>query len=165
MHGGSVVAYSGGSGQGSEFIVSLPLAATPSDDCDASDGALPMGLQRRVLVVDDEVDVAESLGLLLETMGAQVRVVFSGVEALSCVVEFKPHVAFLDIGMPAIDGYEAARRIRATQEGAGLCMIALSGWGRDEDRARAMEAGFDQHLTKPVSADALRKVMASTACH
>lgn len=165
MHGGSVVAYSGGSGQGSEFIVSLPLAATQSDDCELSDGALPMGLQRRVLVVDDEVDVAESLGLLLETMGAEVRVVFSGVEALSCVVEFKPHVAFLDIGMPAIDGYEAARRIRAMREGAGLCMIALSGWGRDEDRARALEAGFDQHLTKPVSADALRKVMASTACH
>ncbi|BDV33289.1 hybrid sensor histidine kinase/response regulator [Methylocystis iwaonis] len=164
MHGGSVVAYSGGADRGSEFVVSLPLAATQSDDCETFDGAAPMRLHRRVLVVDDEVDVAESLGLLLESLGAEVRVVFSGIEALSCVVEFKPDVAFLDIGMPAIDGYEAARRIRAMREGAGLCMIALSGWGRDEDRARAMAAGFDQHLTKPVSADALRKVI-TAACH
>ncbi len=164
MHGGSVVALSGGSDQGSEFIVSLPLAAKETNDCESSEDAAPAGLRRRVLVVDDELDVAESLGLLLESLGAEVRVVFSGAEALSCVAEFKPDVVFLDIGMPAVDGYEAARRIRGTREGAGVCMVALSGWGRDEDRERAMEAGFDQHATKPVSADVLKEVMASAAC-
>jgi CheY-like chemotaxis protein len=109
-------------------------------------------IPRRILVADDNHDSASSLAMLLELMGHQVEVVNDGVEAINRVATFKPDVALLDIGMPELDGYEVARRIRALRDGDGTPMlVALTGWGQDEDRRRSAEAGFDAHLLKPVN--------------
>jgi DNA-binding response OmpR family regulator len=117
-----------------------------------------MSEHRRVLVVDDNADAADSLAMLLQVRGDEVRVAYDGEEALMAESEFQPQVVLLDIGMPKLSGYEVARRIRDAR-GSGVLIIAITGWGQDEDRQRAREAGFDHHFTKPVDFAALLEVI------
>lgn len=162
LHGGTVEARSGGLGHGSEFIVRLPLAAAPApapgpaaETADAAAGP------RRVLIADDNVDAAQSLSMLLQLAGHEVRVAHLGREALTQAEQFRPQVALLDIGMPDINGYEVARRLRREQPaGPALLLIALTGWGQDADRRDAAEAGFDHHFCKPVDIATLMKAIA-----
>jgi len=119
--------------------------------CDVADaGEAASSGRRKVLVADDNTDAAESLAMLLELMGNEVRTAADGLEAVEVAQAFRPDVAVLDIGMPRLDGNGAARRIRAAEWGRGMALVALTGWGQVEDRRRTAEAGFDLHLTKPV---------------
>jgi CheY-like chemotaxis protein/two-component sensor histidine kinase len=163
MHGGTIEAESDGEGQGSEFIVRLPLvsgAAVAVTPRLRSPGTM---FQMRILVVDDNEDAAESLGMLLQALGADVRVVHDGVSALEAFSAIEPVVVLLDIGLPGMDGYEVARTLRARFPGHRSTLVALTGWGQDEDRRRVREAGFDHHLVKPADIDALEKVLAEVA--
>ncbi len=117
-----------------------------------------MSEHRRVLVVDDNADAADSLAMLLQVRGDEVRVAYDGEEALAAELDFHPEVVLLDIGMPKLSGYEVARRIRDAR-GPGVLIVAITGWGQDEDRQRAREAGFDHHFTKPVDYAALLDVI------
>jgi CheY-like chemotaxis protein len=114
---------------------------------------------QRILVVDDNIDAAESLGVLLRCLGADVSTAYNGAAALECMTTRKPAVVVFDIGMPGMDGYELARRTRATPEGADILLIALTGWGDDEERRRA--AGIDHHLVKPVDLGVIESLLAS----
>lgn len=162
LHGGSVRAYSPGLQQGSEFVVRLPLLvqSAPADskltgseladsESDAFASESASASKCRILVVDDNRDAANSLALLLRALGHAVDVAHSGPGGLSAAVTLKPQVVFLDIGMPEMDGYEVARRLRANPATADLCLAALTGWGQAEDRRRTAEAGFDHHIVKP----------------
>jgi len=147
-HGGRVAAHSEGIGRGSTFTVALPLAPEIELAPSRSAGA---GVQpRRILLVEDNEDGAAALAMLLEMQGHTVEVAPDGLTALRLAREMQPQVAFIDIGLPGIDGYEVARRLRADAGGGACLLIALSGYGQSEDKARAEEAGFDRHLTKPV---------------
>ena len=161
LHLGDIEVRSDGAGKGSEFIVTLPAASTvhaaASVEVPAS-RAKPDASQR-VLVVDDNRDAAESLGMLLEMENCKVSVAFDGLQALEALDTFKPDIALLDIGMPGMDGYELARRIRATTRGRNLVLVALTGWSQSDDKKRAADAGFDEHLTKPVDPDVLGRVL------
>jgi signal transduction histidine kinase/ActR/RegA family two-component response regulator len=164
LHGGAVEAFSEGPGMGSEFIVTLPLlvaAAAGSAKSPEADAADSRFFGRRMLVVDDNADGADSLGLLLEMLGADVRVVYDGHAALEALDTFQPSVVLLDVGMPDLDGYEVARRMRA-RGGNQLTIIAITGWGQPDDRARSREAGFDEHLTKPPDLEQLRHLLVSS---
>ncbi len=163
MHGGSVTAESDGPGRGSEFVVRLSLAATrpvgePAGTADRPTAVLAL---RRVLVVDDNQDAAESLGMLLKLLGADAHVVYSGTDALEALATYEPAVVLLDIGMPGMNGHEVARRIRQRPELQDLTLIALTGWGQEEDRRRSRAAGFDYHLVKPVDVNALQALLTS----
>jgi PAS domain S-box-containing protein len=163
MHGGSVSVSSDGNGKGSEFIVKLPVlaeAASPTDD--GSSGRRTGLGPVRVLIVEDNEDAAESFRLLLELHGHQVRVARDGLEGLRAFEEFSPEVAFLDLGLPGIDGFGVAERIRAIA-GKHPVLVAISGYGRDEDKQRALEAGFDAHLTKPVDHDRIEALLQTLA--
>jgi signal transduction histidine kinase/CheY-like chemotaxis protein len=156
MHDGTVDARSEGRGCGSEFIVRLPLLSGPRPAPAPAPAAIDMTQgDRRVLVVDDNRDAAESLALLLQMLGATTRVESSGENALRALSEFRPTLAIVDIGMPGMDGHEVARRVRARPEFEDLTLVALTGWGQAEDRRLSMMAGFDRHLTKPASLDDL----------
>jgi PAS domain S-box-containing protein len=158
LHGGSVLASSPGLGKGSEFVVRLPTAAPPGPVAQSREAPSPT-TPRRVLVVDDNADAASSLAVLLKLEGHDARVAHSGPSALEAVEQSLPDVVFLDIGMPGMDGYEVARRLRTQRGAAGLKIIALTGWGQEHDRQRAQAAGFDHHLTKPVAADVLHALL------
>ncbi|HET7131654.1 MAG TPA: response regulator, partial [Gammaproteobacteria bacterium] len=161
LHGGSVEAWSEGPGKGSEFLVRLPLAVGQQSPAHAQTHPPPV-TPRRMLVVDDNADSAESLRILLELLGAQVVAVHDGPAALAALDADKPDVVLLDIGMPEMDGYELARRIRSRSDGADLILIALTGWGQEEDRRRSKEAGIDHHLVKPVDIAALERLLATS---
>ena len=117
------------------------------------------GKTARILVIDDEHDVADTFGFLLETFKATVRKAYDGPAGVAAVDEFEPDLIFLDIGMPGVDGYETARRIRSDHHKRQFILVALTGWGQNEDRRRAQEAGFDLHLTKPISIEALEALL------
>jgi PAS domain S-box-containing protein len=165
MHGGSVEARSEGVGRGSEFVLRLPLALVPRPAADlaAQTNRSTVLSARRVLVVDDNRDAAESLGMLLRLLGAEVHVVCSGPDAFEALATYQPSVVLLDIGMPGMDGYEVARRIRQEPEYRGVTLIALTGWGQEEDRRRTQDAGFDYHLTKPAELTTLQTLLVSLA--
>ena len=161
MHGGTLQARSEGPGKGAQFILRLPaVEAGPVRTTRVRSGEEDLP-QRRVLVVDDNRDAAESLGTVLELLGAQVRLAHAGPEAIEAVAAYRPSVVLLDLGMPGMDGYEVARRLRARQGGAPLSIVALTGWGQDEDRRRTLEAGFDHHLVKPADIEQLQSLLAS----
>jgi signal transduction histidine kinase/ActR/RegA family two-component response regulator len=160
-HGGTVEAYSEGLGRGSRFVVKIP-AKVPASDPTARVESRPQTLllkDRRALVVDDNHDSADSLAMLLRLMGAEVRVVYGGQDALDGLAAYAPTVMFVDIGMPEIDGYAVARRVRRHPSCSGILLIALTGWGQEEDRRRSYEAGFDHHLVKPASLEELERVL------
>jgi signal transduction histidine kinase len=162
MHGGTVEVRSEGLGQGSEFSISLPLAPerlpAQADSRSLANAASSLPL-RRVLVVDDNVDAAQSLATLLRILGQDVRTAHNGRSALEAARVSMPEIAILDIGLPGMDGHELARRLRDEPGGAAVVIIALTGWGQDVDRRRSAEAGFDHHLTKPADPEALRKLL------
>jgi signal transduction histidine kinase/FixJ family two-component response regulator len=164
MHGGRVEARSEGPGCGSEFIVSLALpdAARGAPTAAASILHAAVPAERRILVADDNVDAAESLAVLLRLEGHVVEVVHDGEAALGAARGFRPDVVLLDIGMPKLNGYEAARRLRTAAAGGPLALIAVTGWGQSEDRHQAALAGFDHHLTKPVDFERLLELVAAT---
>jgi signal transduction histidine kinase/ActR/RegA family two-component response regulator len=151
LHGGRIEARSAGKGKGSEFVVHLPVSEAPARENSIPLRADGTGTQvRRVLLADDNEDFAQSMGQLLSARGHDVRVVHDGAEALEVAREFMPDIAFLDIGMPKVHGYEVARRLRALPATASCYLVAVTGWGQEDDRNRAREAGFDKHLVKPV---------------
>src|SRR3954467_8038943 len=165
LHAGSITGHSEGPGMGSEFIVRLPVlaptqaeeAAPPPPDRSDSPLALP---RRRILVVDDNVDAADSLGRLLETiLGQEVRVVYDGPAALDVVGSLRPEVVLLDLGMTTMDGFEVAMRLRELPEPAGMVIVAVTGWGQEEDRRRPEERGFDYHLIKPIRVAVIRDLL------
>jgi len=121
--------------------------------------------RRKVLVVDDNVDAASSLGMVLEFLGNETRLAHDGVEALEVAAEFRPDALLLDIGMPRLNGYDTCRRLREEPWGRDVTVIALTGWGQDEDRRRSAEAGFDHHLVKPVEPGVLEKILAKVPVH
>ena len=161
MHGGSVTATSPGLGKGSEFTVRLQLAEGPARIEERPPEHSEERLLVRVLVVDDNVDAADSLGMLLRLLGAEALVVHDGSSALRALHSFEPDLVLLDLGMPRMDGYEVARRIRRQPEFQHITIIAMTGWGQEEDRRRTKAAGFDHHLIKPANVDALQALMAS----
>ncbi len=161
LHGGSVEAQSEGLGRGSAFIVRLP-AFDAKEREEAMAPPLPIeSTSRRVLVIDDDHDVADSLVMFLETFGAEVRVAYGGAEGVESVKAFQPDIVFLDLGMPQMDGYETARRIRALPEGRSLTLVALTGWGQDQIHDRVRDCGFNRQLTKPAGLEALQDVLAN----
>ena len=163
LHGGRVAAQSRGTGQGSEFIVHLPALGDARRDALPLRAEEPSAVSRRqlrILVVEDNRDAAESLMTLLQLNGHEVRVSHDGLEALAVVDGFSPDAAFLDLGLPGLDGYEVARRLRATPVGRSLLLVALSGYGQEEDKRRAAEAGFDHHLTKPIDFTVVERLLA-----
>jgi PAS domain S-box-containing protein len=168
MHGGTVEAHSDGPGKGSEFVVRLPLA--PEEPrrrgAEGPDGASRRAATpaRRLLVVDDNVASAESLAMMLRLMGNEVCTAHDGPSALGLAATFAPDVVLLDIGMPGMDGYEVARRLRAMSPLKEVVVVAQTGWGQDEDRRRSVEAGFDHHLVKPVDPAALQDLLARLPC-
>jgi signal transduction histidine kinase len=165
MHGGSVRARSDGAGLGSEFVISLPLlegeAVTARDGSRglADAGAPP--IPRRILIADDNADALETLAAILRMSGHEVVVAPNGAAALEVASRHLPEVALLDIGMPVVDGYEVARRIRCEPWGQAITLVALTGWGQDADRRRSREAGFDAHLVKPLDLDRLSQLLAA----
>lgn len=163
LHGGSVVARSEGRGRGSEFVVRLPLgSAAHAADVAPEEDRPPARLRpQRILVVDDNRDAAESLGALLQLLGADVLVVHNGADALDAFATYKPAVVLLDIGMPGMDGHEVARRIRREPGSQEATLIALTGWGQEKDRRRSSSAGFDFHLVKPADLHVLESLLAS----
>jgi CheY-like chemotaxis protein len=160
MHGGRVEARSDGSGRGSEFVVRLPLAAVGALAAADASAKVPAGSRaRRYLIVDDNVDSAEMMGMLLEFRGHTARLVHDGRDVLAAAREFRPDVVLLDVGLPGLDGYEVVRQLRASPDLAALFVIATTGYGRDEDRARCLAAGFNHHLAKPVDIDAIEALV------
>jgi len=158
MHRGSVQAYSKGIGQGSTFTIRLPRVARPdlaSGATSSSAGLRP----RRILIVDDNVDAADSLAMLLELDGHSVSTVYGAIEALDAVARLQPEMLFLDIGLPVMDGYEVARRLRSQASSSALRLVAVTGYGQKEDRDRALASGFDDHLVKPVMPEALEALL------
>ncbi len=162
MHGGRVEAESEGSGMGSRFTVRLPLSPAQQLNPEEIRLAIPIVAPARILVVDDNRDAAESLCMLLNQAGAEVRMAHDGPQALAVFETWRPHMVLLDIGMPGMDGYEVARRLRSSRQEPRASIVALTGWGQDEDRRRAREAGFDHHLIKPVDLEALQSLIAAT---
>jgi two-component system CheB/CheR fusion protein len=160
LHGGSLEAQSRGLGAGSEFVVTLPLAASPRTVMEAAElETRHPPPSRRLLVIDDNQDVADSLAMLMESFEAEVRVAYDGLSGVEAAIEFKPDIVFVDIRMPGMDGYETARRMRARLGNCAPRLIALTGLGQDKDRNQSRDAGFDLHLTKPVSAEALADLL------
>ncbi len=163
MHGGTVEATSLGLGQGAEFIVRIPALAHEAPRAAVADTGVAPGdtARRRILIVDDNVDAAESLGVLLAMGGHDTRLAHDGEAALAAAADFRPDVVFLDIGMPNLDGHETARRLRAQPWGQSLVLVALTGWGQAEDRRRSQQAGFDHHLVKPADPVVVNQLITS----
>ncbi|HEX6004875.1 MAG TPA: chemotaxis protein CheB [Burkholderiales bacterium] len=164
LHGGTVAARSDGLGQGSEFVVRLPIASAEAD----AERAVPPenrmpATPHRILVVDDNRDAAESLAALLRMDRHDVRTTNDGLDALAAAEAFRPRIMLLDVGLPKLSGYEVARRIRAQSWGRGIVLIALTGWGQESDFRASREAGFDHHLVKPVDLAALARLLADIA--
>jgi len=165
MHGGSVTAHSEGPGKGSEFVVRLPTLSDEQkrarlrQQADDKPVVAPTA-PRRILVVDDNVDAAESLAVLLRLEGHEVRTAPNGPAALAAAQAEPPEMVVLDLGMPGMDGFEVARRLRALPGTKGTLLVAMTGWAQEDDRRRCYEAGFDGHLPKPVEWEALRQLLA-----
>jgi CheY-like chemotaxis protein len=164
MHGGTVSARSGGIGQGSEFTVRLPLSTVVAEK--GSPSIAPQDTKsanstRRILIVDDNQDSAESMALLLKFDGHQVEMAHDGLTALRVAESFQPEIILLDIGLPGMNGYDVARQIRTQPETSRAQLIALTGYGQEEDRQRSKEAGFDYHLVKPVEPRVLQHLLNS----
>jgi PAS domain S-box-containing protein len=152
LHGGAIEAFSAGPGFGSEFVVTLPCRVSGTLRPVVPPGAKPPSavVPRRILIADDNEDAANTLAMLMQTAGHEVRTAHGGHAALKLAGSFRPEVALLDIGMPDLDGYEVARNVRETPWGQDILLVALTGWGQEDDKRRARAAGFDHHLTKPV---------------
>jgi PAS domain S-box-containing protein len=163
LHGGTVEAHSGGLGKGSEFTVRLPLAKGPPEARSLARTERQTGPRRRILVVDDNRDATETLSLLLERMGHETYIALDGVAGVEAASTFLPDVVLLDIGLPKLSGYDVCERIRSQPWGKDMVVIALTGWGQEADKARAMQSGFSMHLVKPVDIPELERLLGSLA--
>jgi PAS domain S-box-containing protein len=161
MHGGSVGVASDGPGTGSEFTVRLPAVQAVAEATGGGEGPARPSHRCRVLVADDNEDAATSLAMMLNLLGNEARTAHDGLEALDVAAAFRPDLILLDIGMPRLNGHEAAKRIRAQPWGKGVVLVALTGWGQEEDRRKSAEAGFDAHVVKPIDPAALEKLLAT----
>ena len=161
MHEGTVEARSEGTGHGSEFTVRLPIAESATAEPPPATRPEPTAAARRILIVDDDEDGAESLAMLLAFGGHDTHQAHDGLQAIEAAERLRPDVILLDIGLPVLNGYEVCRRIRREAWGKNIVMVALTGWGQDEDRHRSSEAGFDAHMVKPVDHDVLLKLLES----
>jgi len=162
MHGGRVEVHSDGPGRGSEFIVRLSVLLSPGRGRqeEGADGCPRCSSVYRILVVDDNRDSADSLAMLLKIMGHDTRTAYDGLKAVESAAAFRPHVVLLDIGLPKLNGHAACRRIREQLGGEGMVLIALTGWGQEEDKCHSKEAGFNFHMVKPVDPAELEKLLA-----
>jgi CheY-like chemotaxis protein len=161
LHGGTVTASSAGPKLGSEFSVQLPVVGAKADIAAAGDSSPTVRHTRlRVLVVDDHEDGATSMCRLLRVLGYEARQASDGLAGVEVAAEFRPNAVLLDIGMPKLNGYDVARRLRAEPWGKKILIVAVTGWGQESDKQRAMESGFDHHLTKPVALTDLTRVLA-----
>lgn len=161
MHGGTVEARSEGVDRGSEFIVRLPIVVELLGDPHEKNGEAPAPSgKRRILVVDDNENAAKVMGMLLQALGNEVQTAFDGLEAIKLAERFRPDVMLLDIGMPKMNGYETARRLREQPWGADILLAALTGWGQEDDKRRTREAGFDHHFVKPLDPAVLQRFLA-----
>jgi CheY-like chemotaxis protein len=161
MHGGRIDARSDGSGRGSVFTIHLPVApATSVREEDRAEGTAPHHVARRVVIIDDNADAAAMLAMLIGDLGGEVHVAHDGAAGAELVQRIRPDVVLLDIGMPAMDGYETCRRIRSESSVRDLFIVALTGWGQEQDKQRAHDAGFDAHLTKPADPASLARLLA-----
>jgi CheY-like chemotaxis protein len=165
LHGGTVRALSEGPGRGSEFVVRLPLAPEPVP---RAGGVVPpatpvtSAVRQHILIVDDNVDSADSLATVLGLKGHRTWTAYDGPTALEAARAHRPGFVLLDIGLPRMDGYEVARRLRQTPDLRGVVLVAMTGYGQDEDRRKGQEAGFDYHLVKPVDLTELAKILAKS---
>ena len=157
LHGGTIQAHSEGLGCGSEFRVRVPTRLRRDADSATPVSTAPTPQGSKILVVDDNRDAAETLSLLLELKGHEVRIAYDGENALQLAEDFHPHMVLLDLGMPKMNGYEACRRIRDSAWGAQMTLIAVTGWGQEDDRRKSAAAGFDGHLVKPVDPETLEE--------
>jgi CheY-like chemotaxis protein len=164
MHGGRVEVYSA-LGKGSEFVVRLPVMMTPAMEppLTVNEIAEPTGSSLRVLVVDDNVDAAQSLGLLLEESGHDVQTAYDGPTALKIALDYRPNVVLLDIGLPGIDGFEVAKRLRQQPDLRSVVLVAMTGYGQITDKQRSQEAGFDHHLVKPANFGKVLQILATVS--
>ncbi len=164
MHGGTITAFSEGPGKGSAFVLTVPLVAAEQQEqmhsADSAPPPAPRSSSRRVLIVDDNIDAAQSLGMLLSAGGHECHLASGGEEALEVAGRLDPEIFLLDVGMPGMNGYELARRLRAIPQFRLALLVAVTGWGKEEDRQKSLAAGFDEHLVKPVSASALGELLA-----
>jgi len=161
MHGGSIEARSAGEGKGSEFVVRLPVLERPSSVAQPAENGTEAPSARRILIVDDNRDSAESLAMLLDITGNQTYMAHDGLEALESINAHRPEVVLLDIGLPKLDGHEVCRHLRSQPWGKDIVVIALTGWGQEDDRRKSEEAGFNGHLVKPVDYDKLLELLGS----
>ncbi len=159
LHGGTLTARSEGPGKGSEFLLQLPLSRAPERSGGHAAAAARVAAERRILIVDDNIDAADSLGIMLAHAGHEVRIAYGGRQALETAARFTPDTMILDLGMPEMDGYAVARAVRSNPQLRHVRLIALSGYGQEEDRRRTSAAGFDQHLVKPVMFDVLNRAL------
>ena len=161
MHSGRIEVESEGRGKGSRFTVRLPLDPAQQLAPAAAEVKRPAVAPMTILVVDDNYDAAESMRMLLQEVGVEVRVAYDGPQALATFDACRPRMVLLDIGMPGMDGYEVARRLRASPHASRASLVALTGWGQDEDRKRVRAAGFDHHLVKPADLGTLQSLITS----
>jgi signal transduction histidine kinase/ActR/RegA family two-component response regulator len=168
MHGGSVAATSDGPGKGSQFVVHLPMVKgtfAPEHLPRGNGDCVSARTKNKILVVDDNQDAADSLAMMLRLLGYEIHAVHDGLEAVEAARWFRPDVVLLDIGLPKLNGYEAARRIREQPWGGTIVLVAISGWGQEEDKRRARRAGIEHHLTKPVTPADLERLLAGVRTH
>jgi len=161
LHGGEVMATSAGPGQGSEFIIRLPIESAPLEA--PAEEVMSVGRTRcfRILIIEDNQAGALSMQLLLKQLGHDVEVAYNGFDGLAAAARFKPEVVLCDIGLPGLDGYQIAQQVRQREETRKILLSALSGYGQEEDKRRALEAGFDMHFVKPLKVDLLENMLAN----
>jgi CheY-like chemotaxis protein len=166
MHGGNIDVSSEGLGKGSEFVVRIPLAQGSRNESmalvEGSSIAEQPILQRRILIADDNPDVVETFEVMLQTLGYEVQTALDGIEALEKAEQFQPHAIVLDLGMPKLDGYETAKRIRQRPWGQDVVLVAVTGWGNENDKLKSADAGFNMHLVKPIDATILLQYLNKT---
>ena len=162
MHGGEITAHSDGPGRGSAFVVRLPLSKAAADVERPSTLAAPR-VRSRALIIDDNRDAAVTMSMFVEELGGSATTAHDGVSGLAALESVHPDIVFMDIGMPGIDGYEVCRRIRQMPSQRHVVLVAVTGWGQAQDKRRAIDAGFDAHLTKPVDPDAVAQLLAGAA--
>jgi CheY-like chemotaxis protein len=162
LHGGTIAAYSAGPGRGSTFVVRMPLSVAKAEA--EIEAATPSRRVRsRALIIDDNRDAALTTAMFVEELGGTAFTAYDGASGLRAIESFRPDIVFMDIGMPGLDGYEVCRRIRQIPSQRHVMIVAVTGWGQTQDKSRALEVGFDAHLTKPVDPDTLAQLLAGAA--